>query len=314
MGHHKRTIPDDLLALAARQGGMLSHAQAAEFGLSRNVIQRALDDHIWWPAARGLYSLSPFRTFLGAAHGGLLLGGDGAVLGGEAAGHLHGWCDEPAFIDVYVPTQRRDRGIWRFHRIDAAGSGTPRRTTPERTAVDLCTTAQDSAAALHLLADVLASRRTTADRIAAELERHGSRPGRRLLLDALADVARGHTSELERRFASLVLQPHGLPAPSTQRPFAGNGRADACFEHERVIVELDGRLGHEGAGTFRDHRRDNRNARDGWVTLRYGWDDVVTRPCAVAAELQSRLSARGSAARLVRCRRCAPTPAPRAAE
>jgi hypothetical protein len=46
-----------------------------------------------------------------------------------------------------------------------------------------------------------------------------------------------------------------------------------------VIVELDGRVGHEGVGQFRDMDRDNRHALVDALTLRYGSYDLTARPC-----------------------------------
>lgn len=302
--HPKQSIPQGIWRLAAEQGGVFSHAQVVELGLTRHVIQRALDDKIWWQAARGLYSLTPYRTWLGSAHGGLLLAGDGAVLGGAAAGHLYGWCAAPEVIDVYVPARRRDRGVWRFHQIAAEGRGTPARTTPERTALDLCA-GLAPADAISLLADALHSRRTTASRLLEQLERMPKLLNREALADVLTDVAAGILSELERRFSVEVLARHGLPLPARQLRVSGTAQTDVAFDAQAVIAELDGRLGHEGSGTFRDHRRDNRNTSKGWVTLRYGWDDVVGDPCAVAKEIAQVLQSRGWRGAPTQCAHCA---------
>jgi hypothetical protein len=50
-----------------------------------------------------------------------------------------------------------------------------------------------------------------------------------------------------------------------------------------VIVELDGRAGHDGVGQFRDMDRDNRHALVDAVTLRYGSYDLAARPCGTGA-------------------------------
>ena len=62
---------------------------------------------------------------------------------------------------------------------------------------------------------------------------------------------------------------------------------------EAMRVELDGRLGHQGEGRFRDRRRDNRAAVDGVWTLRYGFAETFGSPCEVAAEVALVLRDRG---------------------
>jgi hypothetical protein len=75
-----------------------------------------------------------------------------------------------------------------------------------------------------------------------------------------------------------------------------------------LLVELDGRLGHDGAGQFRDMNRDNRFVLGGLTTLRYGWFDVVDHPCLVGAQVGHVLLARGWLGLPVRCERCAAVP------
>ena len=59
------------------------------------------------------------------------------------------------------------------------------------------------------------------------------------------------------------------------------------------MVELDGRMGHEGTGRFRDLERDNAAAAAGELTLRYGWHDVADRACVAAFQLAAVLARRG---------------------
>lgn len=57
------------------------------------------------------------------------------------------------------------------------------------------------------------------------------------------------------------------------------------YDDYQILVEIDGRTGHEGVGRFPDMMRDNRFALIEWITTRYGWYDVVYRPCLVAFQL-----------------------------
>lgn len=299
----KQRIPHQLWEIALRQDGVIGHAQVTAFGLTRNVIQRALDDRLWWQVIRGVYAFSPQPSWRGLAWAGLLLGGDGAVLGHEAAGHLYGWVPAPSIIDVLVPRRAKARGCWVFHQTAAPGRGTPRTTLPERTALDLCST-RDERQSLGILADAITSRLTTAERLLDAARARPNLPRRRMIVEVLGDVAGGVHSHLEQRFQTFVEQAHGLTGLQRQMRVSPGEYTDVIFEEFGLIVELDGRLGHDGRHAFRDRRRDNRNARSGWATLRYGWDDVVADPCGVLREIVEVLRARGWRGDVRRCPRC----------
>ena len=121
----------------------------------------------------------------------------------------------------------------------------------------------------------------------------------------LSDVAKGVESPLELRYLRDVERAHGLPEGQRQRYRGGlRHRTDVSYDEFAVLVELDGRLGHEGAGRFRDMRRDNDFALRALLTLRYGWPDVVDRPCEVAFQVATVLADRGWTGLFGRCHRC----------
>lgn len=303
MGQPKQPLPDGVWPLAHRQGGVVSLGQLTDLGVTRRALRRALDDHTLWRVANGVYSTSPKATWLGYAHAGVLLAGTGAVLSGRAAGHLLGLCPAPTTIDVSAPRRVRDRGPWRFHEVQLQGRGDPPRTSPERTLLDMAKhLAPDRL--LHLLADAITAGKTTAARVLDEAKRHRTFRNRGLVVEVLSDVASGVMSALERRFRDDVQRAHGLPEPDRQVELADGHITDVVHEESQVVIELDGRLGHQGARRWKDHRLDNRNTRRGWATLRYGWDDVVAKPCAVAAEIAWLFRARGWQGSPTRCPRC----------
>jgi hypothetical protein len=80
------------------------------------------------------------------------------------------------------------------------------------------------------------------------------------------------------------------------------------YDGYRVLVELDGRTGHEGVERFRDMNRGNQFALIEWITLRYGWFDVVHRPCLVAFYIAAALVVRGWSGLPTRCFRCVNVP------
>ena len=75
----------------------------------------------------------------------------------------------------------------------------------------------------------------------------------------LVDVAEGAQSPLELTYLRDVERAHGLPTGSRQVRVAGRRViwVDVDYEEYSTRVELDGRLGHQGEGRFRDRRRDN---------------------------------------------------------
>lgn len=299
----KFRIPDELWRLAADQHGVITTAQTQAFGVTRKVIQRLLDEHVLWPVARGLYSCGPVPTWGGLAWGGVLLGREGAVLGAESAGYLHGLCPQPDTIDVLVPRRVRNRGPWRFRETRAEGIGTPPRTRIEDTALTLCSAAAPDDA-LAILASAVSSRRTTPERILARASSLPNLHHRALLVEILSDVAAGSHSALEARYRRDVELAHGLPSAVRQQSVSPGTRSDVLYDEWLIIVELDGQLGHTGEGRFRDFQRDNRHTLRGWITLRIGWRDVVTDPCGLAQQLETVLRRRGWLGSLRRCSKC----------
>ena len=121
---------------------------------------------------------------------------------------------------------------------------------------------------------------------------------RKLIESVCADVTAGSTSPLEIRYVAKVVRPHGLPRGAGQAPARtpeeGTAYRDILYEEFGVIVELDGRLGHEAESeVFRDHTRDNAATLTGAATLRFGWLGVVGQPCRIAAQVATLLHIRG---------------------
>ena len=157
--------------------------------------------------------------------------------------------------------------------------------------------------AIDLIARACSQRLTTPRAIGAALAGRARHRRRDELADVLTDVRAGAESVLEVRFLRGVLRPHGLPVGVGQHGTAA-GRHDRVFRGQRLIVELDGRLGHAGwGGRQHDSRRDRRAGTDGWFTTRGYWADVVGAPCRFARELAALLGNRGWAGTAHPCRR-----------
>lgn len=230
---------------------------------------------------------------------------------------LHGLvADAPEQVGVYVPVPRRpeSRGRLRFHGewtgMRGASVGSPPRTSVPDTVLDLCDLTAEGQV-VNVVLQALQERRTTVARLQAAVERRSRLRHRLLLTDLLADAAEGAESALELRYLRDVERAHGLPAGTRQhqrRHPLGRDVRDVRYDAFATVVELDGRRGHDGAGRFRDMRRDNRAVVDGEAVLRYGWWDVVERACVAARQVGGVLGLRGCPDRPRPCPRCRRVP------
>ncbi len=151
----------------------------------------------------------------------------------------------------------------------------------------------DNAAALVL--DACRQRRTTPQRLLAELARMQQLPRHGLLVHVLRDAADGIQSFLELFYLRKVERAHGLPAARRQVRVAGEDGVvyrDTEYDYD-LIVELDGRTGHDDARSrWRDMTRDNAALMAAKATLRFGYQ-IVSDPCGAAVQVATVLRARG---------------------
>jgi very-short-patch-repair endonuclease len=293
-----RPLSPETRALVDTQRGVLGRGQALASGLTDAAVRAHLRAGRWQRALPGVYATFtgplPWPARCWAA---LLYAGDDAVLSHDTAAALQGLAEPALPVHVTVPARRRVRpraGLVVVHhsqRLEAARhpSRLPPRTRVEDTVLDLAAASARPDDALAVVADACRRRVTTAARLAATAHDRPRLRRRAMLLALLGDVAAGAHSVLEVRFLWRVERPHGIPTGTRQRrvPRAGGTSwTDVAYERYRVAVELDGRRGHESArDTWRDLDRDNMLALRGEVTLRFGWRDVLGRPCAVATQV-----------------------------
>jgi hypothetical protein len=300
-------------ALADAQFGVLTRAQCLGLGMTPGAIKWMLNSRRWQRVHNGVFAthVGPLDwcTRVSAA---LLYCGEGAVASHRTAARLHGLVDQnpDSIIEVLIPANRRVTGPSRVQVatcVEVASrtspSRWPSRTTVEDTVLDMADRG-DADNAIAWVSKACQRRQTTTARLADALDKRTRHRWRELLVDALSDVAAGVESVLEYRYVRGVERPHGLPEARRQRVVPAGGRhrrIDNDYEPFGVIVELDGRLGHEGGGVFRDRIRDNSTTVSGKVTLRFGWADVDAQPCEVAQDVGLLLWSRGWRGKLQRC-------------
>ena len=310
---HRHEISSRLLHLATLQDHVITREQALAHGLSRHSVDRLVVSGAWRRLASGIFLTVPLEpSWDSLAWAGILLGGESARLGPESSGFLHHVLPEVSNpVDVLVPRTRRIdvNGPWRFIRERPAARparsvGSPPRLTVESTVLDLAE-ARDAGEVVALITTAVQRRLTTVKRIGNDLDQRARHRHRKLLRDLLVDVDEGAESPIELRYLRDVERTHGLPKGQRQQSRSGLPfQTDVDYKEFGLIVELDGRVDHEGFGRFRDMDRDNRHALVHALTLRYGSYDLASRPCGVAFQVYRALAERGYLEVFLRCRRC----------
>jgi hypothetical protein len=306
---------DDLLR---HQFGVISRRQVLETGGDDNLIARLIRRRVWRPLLPGVYVDHTGLPTQEQSRQGAVLYAWPAALAGESALAAHGVLNMPSRgTTVAIDHTRRVREqpglqIVRQSQLDAQvlWNRHPPRVRLEAAALQVASerlVTRDVAAAVAVLADVCQQRLTTPARLLTALEGLRGLRGRAFLHAVLADVATGAYSALEHRYLTRVERAHGLPRGSRQRRFQAGARAgfrDVAYPQQRLIVELDGRLGHEWASDqWADLERDLHSATERLQTIRLGWGAVST-PCRLAPLLGRVLQSRGWSAAPHPCTHC----------
>ena len=306
-----------LREVLAGQDGVVSRRQVLEAAFDDGFIECRLRRREWARVHRGVYvdHTGPL-TWTQRAWAAVLWAWPAALARSSALG------PEPEGRSVHVAIDQKRRVVDTegvvVHRVVGLAprvqwNATPPRVRFEEAVVDLCADARDATAVVALVADACRSRRTTQDRLLAVVERRTRLRNRRWVLQALGAVAGGVTSVLEHGYLRRVERAHGLPRAERQvmeRTEDGVVYRDVLYEAFGLLVELDGRLGHEWTrDRWADMDRDLLAATESILSLRLGWRQVEEAPCRTAARLGQVLRARGWAGRP---RPCGPTCAVRA--
>jgi very-short-patch-repair endonuclease len=292
---------------AVRQRGVFTSAQAIEGGLSAWQVRHRLSTGRWHRVlGRGVSAHAPPATGWPAhtlAWAAVLTWSD-AVVSHHVAGVIHGFpvrIVEP--VRVYTHTNHHRRPGLLAHRTPPADhlivEPDPglRITCIARTAIDLLAVLP-AGAADDLYAWLDAHGRLGRGQLTEAVRRHTGRRGVGRLRDLQRRTAAGAVSEAERRMHMLLRRARIEGWSAGARIFDAQGLVgvvDLLFEAERVVVEIDGWRAHSGPAAFqRDRRRQNRLLLAGYVVLRFTWDDITTRPDAVAEEVRRALHRPGT--------------------
>ena len=306
---------DGLQSLMHAQDGVVARFQVLACGLDDCFIRCRVRQREWAPLHRGVYVDHTGPPTWRQRAWGAVLHYWPAGLADESALIAHGLRpedppgspDDNRLIHVVVDQTRRvakTTGVRLRRVVDMDGLLNPNLSPPrlriEEALVAVAAKQRREAGAIACLADGCQSRRTTPNRVAEVLRRHSRLKHRRLLLEVLEDVAAGAYSVLEHRYLTRVERPHGLPTARRQRrvrPGRSAAYRDVEYPTIGLVVELDGRLGHELAlDRWDDFDRDIASLVAGDTTVRAGWGQVL-EPCRLAlgvARIMQALGWRGT--------------------
>lgn len=310
-----KVLPEPARDLLAAQTGVITRGQLESLGASPSDLAR-------WRRRRELVAVHPGvyvdhsgePTWLQRAWAAVLylapaaLCHESALRIADGPGRLQ--ARREPLIHVVVAESRRlvaPAGI-RIHRCRAFDQQilwnlSPPRQRYEDAALDVALDAPDELTAIATLATGVQGRRTTASRL-LEASQARRRVSRRSWLEAvLADVADGTCSVLEHGYLTRVERPHGLPRARRQQGVTTTaGRVYRDADYGRLLVELDGRLHHDGTqARDRDFDRDLDAALLGHDTVRLSWGQVFDRPCSTAGKIANLLAQRGWTGDLTTC-------------
>jgi very-short-patch-repair endonuclease len=288
-----RQLADDGIdALIHHQGQLVSRAQLQAAGWSDPRISRGLRNGRWQTVHPGVYATHTGPVGYDERRlAALLYAGPEAAWSHFTAAEQLGLLkpDNSRPIYITIPKRRRVRsqpGLV-IHRDEYWGSrlGTvvPPRRKPAEAVLDIVGIAHSSDDAAAVIAQACQTGRVSTAQILQALADRSRLRHRRSLLPILNDVAAGSHSLLELRYMRDVERRHGLPRGLRQRS-VGNEFTDVFYGGFTLVVELDGRLHLVPNQRWRDLDRDNRATLRAEATLRYGWFDIINRPCEAAVQ------------------------------
>lgn len=296
----------------AHQDGVVGRSQLQHVGFSVAEIRRLM-------RRRELVSVHP-RVYVG--HTGPLTWRQrarAALVYAEPAALCLDSIGEPARDDggpIHVAIDRRRRvdpqpGIV-VHRLAGLATHTfpfsdPPRLRLEDNALLTASYAVGAFDAVAALGAVVGRRGVGVTSLRTAADRFPRLRGRAFLLRVIDDLETGASSVLEREYLLRVERAHGLPRPIRQAPRRtadGWEFRDAAYPAYALVIELDGRLGHnswDGQGADADRDLDDLGGATEYVTARLRWKQVVGTPCRTATRIARILHRRGWTGELHAC-------------
>lgn len=286
-----------LRQLLDRQGGVVTSAQALTF-LTRRGLESELKhgplQKIWY----GIYSDRELSAELQLRGLDLATGTTVAVCLGTAAAAYGFDTEEPVDLHVLNPTghQLRSADGLVVHRREGAPlseiDGRPA-TAPAWTAIEVARSLRRPRA-LATLDAALRSGTCTRGELQRAALRQAGRRGIVAVRDLLPLADPRADSEMESE-SRLMMIDGGLPLPVLQYPIVDRDhrtwRVDFAWPEQRLAVEYDGVVWHEGPEAFAYERQRRAALQEvGWVVISLIADDVRRRPWQTVRRIETHLA------------------------
>ena len=285
----------DLAALANKQHGLMTHAQAMEAGLTRTALSRLVRSKVWQVVRprvfrRAATTQTEEQALLSVC---LWLGND-AVVSHRSAARIYGLTLERELLEVTTPPKingesadvlvhrsknltERDRRVFRGIPI----------TNGARTVIDLASVLDEENLAI-IVEEAWRRRVASPDWVAKRLGELGKQVRRvGALAEILADCRTRKApleSALEVRFWRL-LRRNGLtavPHHEFSDDFGQPGHVDFAFPEHQLAIECDGFETHSTREAFENDRlRAARLVANGWRVMLLTWKQVTEEPVKV---------------------------------
>lgn len=293
-----------LLAIAAKQLGLFTTAQADDVGLTKAMRETRLRRKAYRLLYKNVYFIEGHQLSHPAIHLASVLAASASARSTHRAGAwLWGLTSYNQKPEITTFGERsRIRGVRVHFTSTTLRKPVVRHGVPTSTAAE---TLLDLGAVLPLskVRDALdrgiANRSVTPMSALAELERRGGFGVRgtrhlRALLDDAGVTGSHHPSVLEAKTRRLIEQA-GLPQPECELVVGQNGeyRLDFCWPELLFAIEVDGWMYHSSSQAFYGNKtRKNSLVVDGYSILEYTWKHVTQTPRRVVDQIRTAYAAR----------------------
>lgn len=279
-------------AIARRQHGVFTRAQASAVGLTDNMIDARIASERWTKLAPGVYAHAVARATWERQLQAALLSKQGAITAGSSAARLHRIDGFPPTRPVImVPSHVNSRSaiasVIRCSDFVSVGRATVAGFPVTNVAETLWTLARtiDRARLDELVSQQVSMGYTTIGQLQEVLTRVAASrqrglPAFRRVVQTLDPQSEARASTLLEALLYRLLSSPGIPSVSRQHRFALDepARVDAYVPDWRVVAEADGRNWHTRQSDFqRDRERDNQLAARGIIVIRFTHTDLTTR-------------------------------------
>jgi very-short-patch-repair endonuclease len=301
------TTLSELVALASKQHGLMTHEQATGAGLNRMALSRLVRSGVWQQVRPRVFrKAAKAQTEAQALMAVCLSLGEATVVSHRSAARLLGLDLEQGELEVTtIKYQRELEGVV-AHRSKAMAE-TDRKvlrgipvTTGARTIIDLASQLDEEQLAFTV-EEAWRKEIAAPDWVRKRLKVLGKRGRSTGALAEILDDCFSRKKPLESAFEVKVwrlLKKHALPLPTPNYEFRDDfgqpGHVDFAYPEHHLAIECDSWEFHSAREPFENDRlRAARLAAVGWRVVPLTWRQVTDEPRNVVERLRHALKYRG---------------------